>query len=131
MLAKRERITRASEFADVFREGHVYRNSLLVLHVWPRPGADGPSARQAGFIVSKKVGHAVQRNRTKRRICEAYRLCSPRLQSAAAMVWIARAGSANANFWQIKAAVEDLLTEAHLYFPQNPDRSQPALVTSA
>jgi len=70
MLPAPARLRRRAEFAATTRGRRTGRPSL-VLHVRPT----GQPAR-AGFIVSKAVGGAVVRNRTKRRLRH---LVAPRL----------------------------------------------------
>lgn len=65
------RLKRRAEFLRVASKGRKSAVHGLVLQVLPR-GDDG-SAR-VGFTVTKKVGNAVTRNRTKRRLREAARL---------------------------------------------------------
>ena len=45
---------------------------------------------RVGFTVSVKLGHAVKRNRARRRLREVYRLNSPRLRSGWDIILVAR-----------------------------------------
>jgi ribonuclease P protein component len=49
---------------------------------------EGP---RVGFSVSKRLGGAVERNRVKRTLREAFRLCSQYLQGDLDLVFVARA----------------------------------------
>ena len=71
--AKRGRLSRSAEFERVYRQGRSVGNRFLVLYAFPRAGdtaaADGP---RLGLSVSRKVGGAVDRNRVKRLLREAF-----------------------------------------------------------
>lgn len=65
MLAKPHRITEAGDFAAVVRRGERRGSTAIVVH----SRATDPSApARFGFVVSKAVGGAVQRNLVKRRL---------------------------------------------------------------
>ena len=66
-----KRLTRRSEFLRVAAKGRKAATPGLVLQALDR--ADGGALR-LGFTVTKKVGNAVIRNRTRRRLREAARL---------------------------------------------------------
>ena len=66
-----ERLKRRSEFLRVAARGRKAATAGLVLQALDR--ADGGAVR-LGFTVTKKVGNAVLRNRTRRRLKEAARL---------------------------------------------------------
>lgn len=68
---KPTRLTKRAEFLAVAAKGRRAPVHGLVLQALPR--ADGGPAR-LGFTVTKKVGNAVVRNRTRRRLKEAARL---------------------------------------------------------
>ena len=65
------RLRRRAEFLRVAGSGKRASVHGLVLQVLAR-GDDGPA--RLGFTVTKKVGNAVVRNRTRRRLKEAARL---------------------------------------------------------
>jgi ribonuclease P protein component len=66
---KRGRLSRSAEFDRVFRHGRSVANRVLVLHAFPRAGDDAP---RLGLSVSRRVGGAVERNRVKRLLREAF-----------------------------------------------------------
>ncbi len=65
------RLTRRAEFLRVAAKGRKAPTPGLVLQALIRPDRD---ALRLGFTVTKKVGNAVIRNRTRRRLREAARL---------------------------------------------------------
>ena len=67
-----ERLKRRAEFLRVAAKGRKAAVHGLVLQALPRENADLPA--RLGFTVTKKVGNAVVRNRTRRRLKEAARL---------------------------------------------------------
>ena len=68
---KPTRLTQRAEFLRVAGQGRKAPAPGLVLQVLAR-GDDAPA--RLGFTVTKKVGNAVRRNRTKRRLREAARM---------------------------------------------------------
>ncbi|CAH2600029.1 Ribonuclease P protein component [Rhodovastum atsumiense] len=66
-----QRLKRRAEFLRVSARGRRAAVHGLVLQALARP-EDGPA--RLGFTVTKKVGNAVVRNRTRRRLKEAARL---------------------------------------------------------
>ncbi len=71
MASSSIRLKRRAQFLRVAAKGAKAPTPGLVLQAMPR-GDDAPA--RLGFTVTKKVGNAVVRNRTKRRLREAARL---------------------------------------------------------
>lgn len=69
-FTKAERLTKKKEFERVFSEGKVFKDTKIVFYII----ANDYQYSRIGLVVSKKVGNAVQRNRVKRLLREAYRL---------------------------------------------------------
>ena len=64
-----------------------------------------------GITTGKKIGKAVQRNRCRRLIREAYRLVSPAIQGSWDIVFVARVRTATASMQQVKKAMESHFRE--------------------
>lgn len=66
MPSRQNRITRGDDYRRVVRSGHRVGDANSVVHAVFRAPGDGPT--RFGFIVSKAVGNAVQRNLVRRRL---------------------------------------------------------------
>ena len=67
---KRRRLSRSGEFDRVYREGSSHASRYLVVYAFPRAGEDGEP--RLGVSVGRKLGGAVERNRVKRMLREAF-----------------------------------------------------------
>lgn len=71
MAGKRRRLSRSAEFDRVYRDGSSHATRYLVLYSFPRSDEEERDVR-LGVSVSRKVGGAVDRNRVKRTLREAF-----------------------------------------------------------
>ena len=70
------------------------------------------AGNRVGITVSKKLGHAVVRNRTRRRLREVYRLNEDRFQPGWDIVVVARVRAVNAPFHKLTASFLTLAAKA-------------------
>jgi ribonuclease P protein component len=90
-VRKRSRLSRSGEFERVYRKGASHSNRFLVLYAFPRSDEAGSESR-LGVSVGRKVGGAVERNRVKRALREAYRELTDELPDGHDFVLVARPG---------------------------------------
>ncbi|MGH9495223.1 MAG: ribonuclease P protein component [Candidatus Sulfotelmatobacter sp.] len=72
------RLLRHADFERVYKQGRRhFSTSLTVFYLLRQPGTNSVQGLRIGFTVSRALGGAVQRNRMRRRLREAVRLCRP------------------------------------------------------
>jgi len=112
MLPRSQRLNTAA-FATAFRNGRVLRHPLLHLRVYSRQ--NGSATTRAAFVAPKKLGTAILRNRTRRRVSERYRVSAARRQPRPGgwdLIFLATPAAVTADTVQLDAAIAQLLARA-------------------
>ena len=107
-MNRRYRLTKPDDFARVRRQGRSWAGPLLVLAAARNQG----DQVRFGFSVGKRIGNAVTRNRTKRRLREAVWRQRDLIPSGYDLVFIARHPIGRVSFQQIEQAVHHLVFKA-------------------
>lgn len=101
-VQRQNRLGQNRQFNYVYRRGKKAScRELSLLYVRSKE-------KRVGFSVSKKVGVAVVRNRTKRRLREAVRPLLPQMKSGL-YVFVARPAAAECSFQELESRVKYLL----------------------
>ncbi len=85
-------------FRRLYRKGNTAADGRLALYV----RRNGGKTNRLGFTVSTKLGHAVVRNRTRRRLREIYRLHEGELVSGMDVVVVARVRAAHSSYRELE-----------------------------
>lgn len=101
-MQQQHRLRSKGQFNYAYRKGKRAGANLFSLNYAKGRGL------KVGFSVSKKVGHAVTRNRVKRRLREAFRALIPLLKPGL-YVFTARPESALASFEDLQIQMRKLL----------------------
>lgn len=89
--SSRGRLSRSAEFERVYRQGRSTANRHLVLYTFENASTARP---RLGLSVSRKVGGAVERNRVKRMLREAFARNEDGLRPGQDLVVVARPSAA-------------------------------------
>ena len=101
-----------SKYKAVFAEKRSFYGQTLTIWVARMPDA----GRRAGVIVSKRNFHrAVDRNRAKRLMREAFRLCRHRLEPGVDVILIARSGIAGKKCPDVMRDLERVCCRARVW----------------
>jgi ribonuclease P protein component len=104
-MERRYRLVHSSRFRQVYRDGRSLVHPLLVL----RALDNGLPYSRFGFVVSKRIGKAVERNRVKRLMREAMRAKRADVPCGLDVVLIARTPIVHVAFQDIREALERLV----------------------
>jgi len=110
---RRQRLSRSADFDRVYREGRSHANRHLVVYSFPR-GEDELAADadpRLGVSVGRKVGGAVERNRVKRLLREAFWSAAVELPERHDFVIVARPAAAELAERGGEQAVEESLRD--------------------
>jgi len=97
-MDKRATLKKNYEFRRLYTKGKSVVTPCMV--VYSLRNANG--SNRVGYTVSTKLGHAVVRNRVRRRLREIYRLNSHRLQTGHDIVIVARTKSVGADYARLE-----------------------------
>jgi ribonuclease P protein component len=120
VLPRELRLRENRRFQAVYRRGRSWSDRHLVVHALARSGA----GRWFGFVVGKKVGGAVQRNRVRRLLREGCRALLAHVPSGVEVVIVARATAAGVSLEALTAEMRSLFQRAGLWTadPATPGR---------
>ena len=105
------------KFSSSLKLNHIFQrlyrtngqaNGYLVLYA----RKNRTSTNRVGITVSKKLGHAVVRNRVRRRLREIYRLNEEKFQPGWDIVIVARTKAVHADFQKLTGAYLHLADKA-------------------
>ena len=94
-----------------------YADGYLVLYT----RRNRTDANRVGITVGKKLGHAVVRNRTRRRLREVYRLNEEKFRCGWDIVVVARTRAVDATFQQLTRSYLSLAAKAGILLPEDKE----------
>ena len=108
-MQKKYRLSGRKTFNYLLNKGTSVPAKALVLIYAP-----SKYNKRVGFVVSKKIGNAVIRNRTRRRLREAFRSMIDTVNDYTNYIIIARKGIEELDFLEIKNSLTGVLKRANL-----------------
>lgn len=96
------------DFRRIYTRGKSYVSPVLVVYVLK----NRTHSVRIGITTSKKIGNAVNRNRSRRVIREAFRGVAPQVKSGYDFVFVARARTCSSKMPQIQQAMVQQLQKA-------------------
>ena len=100
-----------SEFRRLYSKGRSSVQPTLV--VYSRRSKSG--VNRVGFTVTVKLGHAVVRNRVRRRLREVFRLNDSRVKQGYDFILVARTRAVTSSFEELMRTYRKLLKELALW----------------
>ena len=117
-MQKQNRLGPNRQFSYVYRRGkRASCKEMSLLYV-------RSNQKRIGFSVSKKVGVAVVRNRTKRRLRDCVRPLLPEMRSGL-YVFVARPSAAECSFQELNARVKQLVRKVDALQVPNQGKKHP------
>ncbi len=106
---RQERMQYKWEFDQVKKQGRSFSGKLIVLSILKHK----LNGRRIGYIITKRIGPAVIRNKIRRRLREIYRTHHLSLKSGISIVIIARPSASNASYQEFDTEFLNLYHLAH------------------
>jgi ribonuclease P protein component len=109
-LDPRERLRRRTDFQKIYDGGRSIHGRYVVVFYLTGEEIE----RKIGFVASRRIGCAVERNRAKRVLREAYRHLQAEIVRRAQLIFVARSPCADAASADVTSEVRRLLIDAGL-----------------
>lgn len=109
-------ICRNNDFRRIYARGKSYVSPLVVVYALKNRTKNV----RVGITTSKKVGNAVQRNRSRRVIREAFRALAPRVRPGFDLVLVARGKTPYVKSTDVRRQLERQLQAAGLLRGETP-----------
>lgn len=109
-------ICRNNDFRRIYARGKNYVSPLVVVYALKNRTKNV----RVGITTSKKVGNAVQRNRSRRVIREAFRALAPRVRPGFDLVLVARGKTPYVKSTDVRRQLERQLQAAGLLREETP-----------
>lgn len=109
-------ICRNNDFRRIYARGKSYVSPLVVVYALKNRTKNV----RLGITTSKKVGNAVQRNRSRRVIREAFRALAPRVRPGFDLVLVARGKTPYVKSTDVRRQLERQLQAAGLLREETP-----------
>ena len=103
-------------FRRLYNKGKSAADGRLAIYV----RRNGGKTNRLGFTVSTKLGHAVVRNRTRRRLREIYRLHEEQIVPGMDIVVVARVRAAQSTYRQLEVSFLRLAEKLGLLKKEEP-----------
>ena len=108
----RERLHLQKDFNKVFKKGLKFDNKAVRILAYIN---EGQHVRRLGLVTPRKVGTAVIRNRTKRRLREIFRTNKHSLEPGLDLIFISKPETASLDYGSLKKIILNSLESAGLY----------------
>ncbi len=110
MLNKNHRLRKKYQFAYVYKAGSFLSDKAVTLHYV----SSKTKFAKVGFAVTKKIGHATERNLIRRRLREIMRKHLPNLKQNYNIIIVARESIFDFDFQSLEKQIFNLLKRANL-----------------
>ena len=110
MLKKINRLKKRYQFSYVYKYGEHVSGNYTVLYYT----SSKTKSLKVGFAVTKKIGHAVVRNKIRRRLREVVKNQLPNLKQNYNIIVVAKDNITNAKFDELTAELKKLTKKAEL-----------------
>lgn len=110
-MKSKNKLKKRKQFNWTFKNGTSIHSKNMSLVFNESKGKD----YKIGFSISKKVGKAVVRNKIKRRFREIITMLEKNIENRKTIIFVAKPGITECDFWAMKTEVEELLKKAMLF----------------
>lgn len=111
MLPKPNRLNLATEFRFIKRDGKSLQTPFFTILYRP---SRQPEIVQVGFIVSNRVGTAVERNRIRRQLREVFHKNLDKFPKGIEIAVIAKKSTLDISYENLNSEVTNLLQKIHI-----------------
>jgi len=110
MLKKINRLRKRYQYQYIYKSGTYISSKAVALHYTTSKTKN----IKVGFAVTKKIGHAVVRNKIRRRLREILRKCLPNLKQNYNIIIVAKEQILDTDFNMLENQIVNLLKKANL-----------------